>query len=134
MFEVYDIHDRIDRLPHSARRAMAWVIVDMQNKTASPSPSEEELKSFLLPMAEMGLTMQQMLDMTQKVPKGWPFDHREIYFDFRLQRWMRILDAPTIDECLEDYVQHAPSQAEALTYLEERTETFFSRYGVKNSK
>jgi hypothetical protein len=133
MFDVYDIHERLDKLPQASRRGMAWVSLDVRNRLAQP-PTEEEMKKFLLPMAEMGMTMQQMSALAQKVPDGWPFDHREIYFDFRLQRWMRILDAPTIDECLEDYVQHAPTQSEALSYLENRVEKFFSRYGVKSAK
>jgi hypothetical protein len=133
MFDIYDIHERLNRLPAADRRGLGWVILEIRNRNANP-PNDEDLKKFLLPFAEMGLSTQQMLTLTQKVPESWPFDHREIYFDFRLQRWMRILDAPTIDECLEDYVQHSPSQNEALTYLEGRIDLFFSRFGIRNAK
>ncbi len=131
MFDVYDNHHRVDRLPSAQRRALAWTLLDIRERRPD-APPEEDLQRFVLPLAEMGLTLNQMLDLTRKVPSSWPFDHREIYFDFRLQRWMHILDAPTIDECLEDYVNHSPSQADALDYLERHVEKFFSRFRVKS--
>lgn len=128
MFDSYSLRDRIEKLGSVERRAIAWVMLDLR-KRRQVAASDDDLQRFVLPLVESGLDLSQMMSLVSKVPDGWPFDHREIYFDFRLQRWMRILDAPTIDECLEDYVQHADSETEALDYLEGRVRECFARHG-----
>lgn len=128
MFDFQSLRERIEKLGLVERRALAWVVLDMRQRRQNTA-LEEDLQRFVLPLAEMGLTLAQMMTLVQKVPNDWPLDHREIYFDFRLQRWMRILDAPTIDECLEDYVKHADSESQALDYLEGRIRAFFAQHG-----
>lgn len=128
MFDFQSLRDRIEKLGLVERRALAWVVLDLRQRRQNTA-LEEDMQRFVLPLAEMGLTLAQMMALVEKVPDGWPLDHREIYFDFRLQRWMRILDAPTIDECLEDYVKHADSEIQGLDYLEGRIRAFFARHG-----
>lgn len=127
MFDVYAVQHRVEKLGAEAGLALATAVAELRPERAPHT--REELQSFLLPFAETGWSEAEMLDIARKVPKHWPCDHREIYFDFRLQRWMRILDAPTLEECLEDYVKHAPSEGEALTYLEGKIREFFARHG-----
>lgn len=86
-----------------------------------------ESARFLLPLAEAGCPAAVLIRLAGKVPPGWPRDHRETYFDFRLDRWMRILEPLTLAECLEDYLRNAPSPAAGLAYLKQEWEGFLKR-------
>lgn len=77
----------------------------------------------------MGLNVGQMLEIARSLPLDWSMDHREVYFDFRLRRWMRLLEVPTLDECMEDYLRHAPSEEEAMAWMEGKIRDFFQRHG-----
>jgi hypothetical protein len=82
---------------------------------------------FLLPLAEAGCPAAVLIRLAGKVPPGWPRDHRETYFDFRLDRWMRILEPLTLAECFEDYLRNAPSPGEGMAYLKREWEGFLKR-------
>jgi hypothetical protein len=86
-----------------------------------------EAAVFLLPLAEAGLPTSVLLHLAGKIPPGWPRDHRETYFDFRLDRWMRILEPPTLAECLEDYLRNATSPEAGMAYLRREWEAFLKR-------
>jgi hypothetical protein len=86
-----------------------------------------ESASFLLPLAEAGCPAALLIRLAGKVPPGWPRDHRETYFDFRLDRWMRILEPPTLADCLDDYLRNAPSPGEGMAYLEREWKEFLKR-------
>lgn len=88
-----------------------------------------EAAAFLLPLAEAGLPAAVMRRLAGKIPPGWPRDHREIYFDFRLDRWMRILEPPTLSECLEDYLANATSPEAGMAFLKGEWEAFLKRRG-----
>lgn len=93
-------------------------------------PEEDRrLLDFLLPMAELGLTPVQMLGLLNKVPADWPLSHREIYYDFRLARWQKHIEPPTLAECLDEYLENAPSKVEGMTYIRAVWEEFLKRQG-----
>ncbi|MEO7427400.1 MAG: hypothetical protein ABI036_19595 [Fibrobacteria bacterium] len=83
--------------------------------------------SFLLPMVEAGFSAPQILTLMEKVPFGFPKDHRLIYFDFRLARWIRHIEPPTFREIMEEYLEHAPTREEGLAYLEKEWAEFLRR-------
>jgi hypothetical protein len=83
--------------------------------------------AFLLPLAEAGFPAAVMRRLAEKIPPGWPRDHREIYFDFRLDGWMRILEPPTLAECLEDYLRNAASPEEGMDFLKREWDAFLKR-------
>jgi|GEM_PF-6466527 len=112
----------------SARQAEMTRIMDDNLSHYPDGPNREQWFHFLLPLVEMGLTGRQIHSLIDKMPAKWPFDHREVYFDFRLQTWMRILEIPTLEECLQDYVQSAESTAEGLEYLSRKIRAFFARH------
>jgi hypothetical protein len=86
------------------------------------------LREFLLPFAAAGLDAAQMLDLLGKVPPGWPLSHREMYYDFRLARWQKHLEPPTLADLLEEYLASAPSREEGLAYLKEEWRQFLVRH------
>jgi hypothetical protein len=91
---------------------------------------EDVLRDFLLPFAAFGLDPAQMLGLLQKVPAEWPLSHREMYYDFRLGRWQRHIEPPTVAEILDEYADHAPTPEEGLAYLKRQWAEFLMRRGV----
>jgi hypothetical protein len=84
--------------------------------------------AFLLPFAEADFPASLMRRWAEKIPAGWPLDHRVMYFDLRLDRWIRHLEPPTLAECLEEYVRTAASPEEGLAYAKREWEAFLSRW------
>jgi hypothetical protein len=86
-----------------------------------------ESAAFLLPLAEAGFTADLMRDFAERLPAGWPRDHREVYFDFRLGRWSRHLEPPTLAECLDEHVRTAGTPEEGLDYAKREWNAFLER-------
>lgn len=95
-----------------------------------PALPPAALRDFLLPFAEFGLDEARMLELLAKVPEAWPLSHREIYFDFRLARWQKHVEPPTIADSLDEYLEHAPSREEGLAYLRREWGEFLRRNGA----
>lgn len=93
-----------------------------------PESDQDALPIFLLPLVEFGLTSDQMIRLAELVPADFPFDHRDIYFDFRLDLWIRHIEPPTISECLEEYLGNAESPQAGLAYLREQWQAFLHRH------
>jgi hypothetical protein len=89
-----------------------------------------EAAAFLLPLAEAGFPAAVLRRLAEKIPPGWPRDHRETYFDFRLDRWMRILEPPTLAECLEEHLRNAASPEEGMAFVKREWEAFLKRQGA----
>jgi hypothetical protein len=94
---------------------------------ADGSVADDMPLSFLLPMVEAGFSAPQILTLLEKVPSGFPKDHRLIYFDFRLARWIRHIEPPTFREIMEEYLEHAPTREAGLVYLEKEWAEFLGR-------
>jgi hypothetical protein len=95
-----------------------------------PDAGRDSLRSFLLPFAAFGLDAAQMLGLLEKVPAGWPLDHREMYYDFRLERWQRHIEPPSVAEILDEYADNAPTPEEGLAYLRAQWSAFLKRRGA----
>ncbi|MEO6098683.1 MAG: hypothetical protein ABIW76_24700 [Fibrobacteria bacterium] len=122
------VETRLTKLLPGQAEALEQALEDL-----SRSGGEEErdgLPLFLLPMAEAGFTSAQIKALAEKVPAGFPFDHREIYFDMRLGRWMRHIEPPTVSEILEEYLESAESPAEGYEFLKAKWEAFLKRHGL----
>ena len=118
-----DPASRLRRLAPSQAEALEGVLRSLGKAWEGP-----EAAAFLLPFAEAGFSAALMGRLAEKLPSGWPFDHRELYFDFRLDRWMRHLEPPTLAECLDEYVRTAPSPAEGLEYAKRDWDAFLARW------
>ncbi|GEM_PF-2815309 len=124
---------RLARLPPSQLAALETALSklsaagDIRKRAES---DQEALPLFLLPLAEFGMTGEQMIRMTEKVPDDFPFDHRNIYFDFRLGVWIKHIEPPTVSECLEEYFENAESPEQGLAYLREKWQAFLRRHGA----
>ncbi len=125
-FQEMSNQDRLDRLTPSQKRSLAWAIMDY--KTQHPDKTDVEMTQFYLPLVELGLDFQQIRALSEKIPPHYPIDHRHIYFDFRLARWMRVLEPPTLRECLEDYLESAPAPKEAMDFIRGECRDFFSTH------
>lgn len=91
---------------------------------------QDALPLFLLPMAEFGLTCEQMVRLAERMPAELPLDHRIAYFDFRLDIWIRHIEPPTIAECLEEYFGSADSPEQGMAYLREQWQAFLRSHGA----
>lgn len=91
--------------------------------------ARQGLREFLLPLAAAGLDADQMLDLLGRVPAGWPLSHREMYYDFRLARWQKHIEPPTLRDLLEEYLASASSKEEGLAYLRKEWARFLARNG-----
>lgn len=96
---------------------------------ASGGPGDS-LRSFLLPYAAFGMDSAQMLGLLEMLPAGSPLSHREMYYDFRLGRWQKHVEPPTLEECLEEYLASAPSREEGLDYLDKAFRAFRARHAA----
>jgi hypothetical protein len=123
----HDVKSRLSRLAPDQAEALVAALEALGPK---PEAGEREgLPGFLLPLAESGLSAAQMIRLAGLVPEAFPLDHREIYFDFRLGRWLRHLEPPTIAQCLDEYMEHAETPAAGLAYLRDQWQGFLRRYG-----
>lgn len=131
-FRIGDHHveARLSRLSASQAGALETALAGLaKNPDRGQRGGEADgLPHFLLPLAESGLSASQMIALAGKVPMDFPLDHRDIYFDFRLGRWMRHLEPPTLSECLEEYVGSAETQVEGLAYVKEEWRKFLARH------
>ncbi len=114
---------RLRRLSPVQAEALETVLRSLGKAWEGPAAA-----AFLLPLAEAGFPAALMGRLAEKLPAGWPYDHREVYFDFRLDRWMRHLEPPTLAECLDEYVRTAASPAEGLAYAKREWEAFLERW------
>jgi hypothetical protein len=103
----------------------------MAQRTGRKNLDEDMLRDFLLPFTEFGLEAPHMLALLEKVPPDWPLDHREMYYDFRLARWQKHIEPPTLAGCLDEYLENSPSPAEGEAYVREEWARFLSRHGLK---
>jgi hypothetical protein len=126
----HDIEARLSRLDASQAGELENALAALTRKDARREGEGAGFPHFLLPLAESGLTAGQMIALVGKVPADFPLDHRDIYFDFRLGRWMRHLEPPTLSQCLEEYLGSAETPAEGLAYVKEEWRKFLSRHQV----
>jgi hypothetical protein len=129
LFQEHSASERMDRLSPAQKRVLAWACTEFQ--ALRPGRGPAEVTQFFLPLAEMGLDFPQIRALAGKLPAHYPLDHRHVYFDFRLARWMRVLEPPTLRECLEDYFENAPSRAEAMAFIEKECREFFKAHQGK---
>jgi hypothetical protein len=66
--------------------------------------------------------------MMARLPLDASLDHAEIYFDFRLGSWMKILEPPTLPELLDEIVETAPSVADGCAAIEAEYQAFQVRW------
>ncbi len=78
---------------------------------------DEVGRDFLFPMIKLGLAFEQIQDLCLKIPSAWPLDHREIYYDFRLERWMKHIEPLTLPECIREYIRNSINPEQAENYL-----------------
>ncbi|HKP97797.1 MAG TPA: hypothetical protein VJ385_18805 [Fibrobacteria bacterium] len=126
----HSVEARLERLGAAQARALERALESLSGDRPGRPGDREGWPVFLLPLAEFGLSAAQILRLAEKVPEGFPLDHRDIYFDFRLDRWVRHIEPPTISESLEEYLDSAPTPAEGLAYLRERWLEFLRRHGA----
>lgn len=122
---------RLSRLAASQAEALEMALSYLSDaaKGRNPVGKREGLPLFLLPLAEMGLSADQIAGLAQKIPAGYALDHREIYFDFRLGVWIRHIEPPTVSGILEEYLASAETPAEGLAYLKAQWQAFLRRHG-----
>jgi hypothetical protein len=124
----HDVEARLRRLDADKAEALERALDGLSKGRGRIKEEEDRLPVFLLPLAEFGLSWGQMVDLAAKVPEDFPLDHRAIYFDFRLNRWIRHIEPPTISESLEEYLESAGTPAEGIAYLREQWQAFLKRH------
>jgi len=74
--------------------------------------------SFILPFIRLGLNAEQITGVVNQIPAGWSWDHREMYFDFRLARWIRHIEPKDLHETLKEYLDNAQNLEEGVLYIQ----------------
>jgi hypothetical protein len=120
-----DMEVRLRRLDGARAEALESVLSNLAQRHSEP---EESLLLFLLPLVETGLSAPQILSLLEKVPDDFPQDHRRIYFDFRLARWIKHIEPPSFREIMEEYLEHSPTKEAGLGYLEKEWAEFLDRH------
>ena len=124
----HDVESRLAKLTPGQAEALEHALAVLSGNGGSAE--RDGLPLFLLPMAEAGFTAAQIRALAEKVPEGFPFDHREIYFDMRLGRWMRHIEPPTVSQILDEYLENAESPADGYAFLKAQWQSFLKRHGL----
>lgn len=72
---------------------------------------------FLQDMLASGISPKVAQYLREKLPANWNPDHREVYFDFGLGRWMKHLEPETLSKILGDILESAPSIHEGRSWI-----------------
>jgi hypothetical protein len=120
----HEIETRLARLTPAQAEALESAL-----SAAGKNKDGEDLPLFLLPLAEAGLSGTQIRFLMQKMPAGFPLDHREIYYDFRLATWIRHIEPPTVTGILEEYLATAETREQGMAYLKGVWRGFLERHG-----
>jgi len=89
-----------------------------QNWSQKFKGDREALANFILPFIKVGLTFAQVTDLLNKVPEDWGFDHKNMYYDFRLTRWIKHIDPKDLTDTVKDYLVNAHSLEEGVLYVQ----------------
>jgi hypothetical protein len=122
----HDVESRLRGLPPKQAQALEQALEGM-----GKAGEGAEMAWFLLPLAEAGLDGALMARIAAKVPGGWPLDHREMFWDFRLDRWIRHLEPPTLPELLDELVRNAETPEQGMAYIRREWEAFLGRQSRK---
>lgn len=120
----YNVEARLRNLASSQAEALEKAL-----RVLGKAGGSAEMAHFLLPLAEGGLDADQMKRLASKVPAGWSLDHREMFWDFRLDRWIRHLEPPTFPELLDEIARNAETPEQAMAYLKKEWDAFLHRQG-----
>lgn len=120
----HDVEARLKRLAPGQAQALEQAL-----ESLGKAGEGAVMAHFLLPLAEVGLDGAFMARVAAKVPRGWAFDHREMFYDFRLDRWIRHFEPPTLPELLDEIVRHAETPEQGMAYAKREWEAFLRRRG-----
>ena len=133
----HELEARLGRLPPDQVAALEAALArfisshsksDSSTKVSGDLPDSGDLPIFLLPLAEFGLSAEQMVKMVELIPPDFQLDHRKIYFDFRLNVWIKHIEPLTVSECLEEYLENAESDSHGMAYLTQEWQAFLGRH------
>ena len=119
---------RLARLSPSQAAALEQALSHLVPRPSKSMAKHNDLPAFLLPLAEFGLSSETIIRLAAKIPADYPIDHREIYFDFRLDRWIKHIEPPTVSEVLEEYLESSESPTQGMDYLEGQWRAFLRRH------
>jgi hypothetical protein len=128
----FNLEARMTRLSKEQEKAFEEILklcLNPESTLGKLHLKREAWLEFFLPLAEFGLSSDQMLGLAMRVPEGFPYDHRQIYYDFRLGNWIKHIEPPTISEILEEYLENSESTVQGMVYLKGQWRAFLDRHG-----
>ncbi len=132
-FKLGDYHfeARLARLNNSQLEVFNHLLSQFLGAHPPLEPGEnistETFGNFILPLIEFGLIEEQIVRLLKLLPKDFSLDHREIYFDFKLNRWIKHIEPPTISESLDEYLHNAESTEKGFAFLKKAWREFKAR-------
>ena len=120
----HDVEARLKRLAPGQAQALEKALEELGKAGEVP-----EMAHFLLPLAEAGLPGAFMARVAAMVPKGWALDHREMFYDFRLDRWIRHIEPPSLPELLDEIMRNSETRQQGMAYAKREWEAFLRRQG-----
>ncbi len=85
------------------------------------------IEQFLTPFLLINIPRDAVKEICLKIPRDFFWDHREMYFDFRLARWIKHVEPSSLKECMEEYWENSESPLDALKYFRGLIRDFSSR-------
>lgn len=120
----HDVEARLRGLPARQAQALEKALESLGRAGEGP-----EMAHFLLPLAEAGLDETMMARLVSKIPAGWPLDHREMFWDFRLDRWIKHIEPPTLPQLLDELIRNAETPEQGMAWVKREWAAFLARHG-----
>ncbi|MBF0432786.1 MAG: hypothetical protein HQK83_15990 [Fibrobacteria bacterium] len=89
-------------------------------------------KTFVIPFLKAGLNAKQIVTLLYKIPEDWPWSHQDIYYDFRLERWIKHIEPLNLEDCIKEYLDNALSIEEGADYIKEMLNRLFKERKNQN--
>ncbi len=74
-------------------------------------------EAFIQPLIALGLGHEQIISLISKIPFGWQLDHKQMYYDFRLSRWIRHIEPDSLETSLRETLETAPTIEQGLEWV-----------------
>ena len=116
----FSLQKSVEELSDTQKEGLAYFIEKYSTGKQQHKHVIEEIAvvQMVLPYFQFGLNSVQVENLLEQIPLDWNWDHREMYFDFRIKKWIKHIEPPSLEDSMQEYLTHSNSQKEAVDYIQ----------------